>query len=278
MGYGVTSADAAGRRRARAGGGQSRRSTSPRSGPRSSPGAAHHALGNVDWRTVGILAAPGFVGAFAGATFLVQLDGEVARVVVAALLLALGALRHLAVPRAGAAALRRPALEARFLAPVGLVAGALDAVGGGGWGPVGTASMLSSGRLEPRKVIGVGRHRGVRGLGRRLARLPRRPRQPGHRVGRRGRAARRRRRGRADRRDLVRFLPARILGVAAGGLIVLTNVRTLGGAARRRAAHDRAARLARLTLWVLWISWAVKLDRAERAGGYGAPGRPRRLK
>ena len=37
---------------------------------------------------------------------------------------------------------------------MGLVAGALDAVGGGGWGPVGTTSLLSSGRLEPRKVVG----------------------------------------------------------------------------------------------------------------------------
>ena len=36
----------------------------------------------------------------------------------------------------------------------GLAAGVLDAVGGGGWGPVGTTSLLSSGRLEPRKVVG----------------------------------------------------------------------------------------------------------------------------
>ena len=43
------------------------RSTSPEIGTSLVSGAAHHALGNVDWRTVGI-AAPGFVGAFAGAT------------------------------------------------------------------------------------------------------------------------------------------------------------------------------------------------------------------
>jgi hypothetical protein len=40
------------------------------------------------------------------------------------------------------------------LAPLGLGAGFLDAVGGGGWGPVGTPTLLASGRLEPRKVIG----------------------------------------------------------------------------------------------------------------------------
>ena len=30
----------------------------------------------------------------------------------------------------------------------------MDAIGGGGWGPVGTTTLLSSGRLEPRKVVG----------------------------------------------------------------------------------------------------------------------------
>src|SRR3546814_8321060 len=54
-------------------------------------GLSHHKLGNVDWRTVGILAVPGFVGAFAGATFLASLDGDAARPWVAGILLALGA-------------------------------------------------------------------------------------------------------------------------------------------------------------------------------------------
>ena len=42
----------------------------------------------------------------------------------------------------------------RFLGPLGLIAGFLDASGGGGWGPVATSSLLASGRLEPRKVVG----------------------------------------------------------------------------------------------------------------------------
>src|SRR5436189_5840777 len=49
-------------------------------------GISHHTLGNVDWRTVGVLAVPGFVGAFAGATLLVNLDAEVAVPVVATIL------------------------------------------------------------------------------------------------------------------------------------------------------------------------------------------------
>ena len=116
-------------------------------------GLSHHTLGNTDWRTVGVLAAPGFVGAFAGATLLVNLDTDVAVPVVAVAAHRARHLRDLPVPdprrlRFG------PRPGARFLAPLGLFAGALDAVGGGGWGPVGTSSLLASGRLEPRKVVG----------------------------------------------------------------------------------------------------------------------------
>jgi uncharacterized membrane protein YfcA len=43
----------------------------------------------------------------------------------------------------------------KFLGPLGLVAGFLDAMGGGGWGPIATPTLLSSGRMEPRKIIGT---------------------------------------------------------------------------------------------------------------------------
>ena len=42
----------------------------------------------------------------------------------------------------------------KFLAPLGVFAGFVDATGGGGWGPVATPALLADGRLEPRKVIG----------------------------------------------------------------------------------------------------------------------------
>src|SRR5918994_349491 len=42
-----------------------------------------------------------------------------------------------------------------FLSPLGFVAGFLDAFGGGGWGPIATPTLLSSGRMEPRKIIGT---------------------------------------------------------------------------------------------------------------------------
>ena len=45
-------------------------------------------------------------------------------------------------------------LRRRMLAPLGLSAGFIDAVGGGGWGPVATPTLLAAGRVEPRLVIG----------------------------------------------------------------------------------------------------------------------------
>jgi uncharacterized membrane protein YfcA len=118
-------------------------------------GFSHYKFGNVDWRIVGIMAVPGGVGAFLGANFLVSLPAEVAKPWVALLLSALGAY---VLARFLLLSGRRPQFKGRvkavFLVPLGLVAGTMDAIGGGGWGPVGTTSLLSTGRIEPRKVIG----------------------------------------------------------------------------------------------------------------------------
>ncbi len=43
----------------------------------------------------------------------------------------------------------------KYLGPLGFFAGFMDAAGGGGWGPISTPTLLSSGRMEPRKVIGT---------------------------------------------------------------------------------------------------------------------------
>jgi uncharacterized membrane protein YfcA len=119
-------------------------------------GLSHSRFGNVDWRAVGLMTFPGAGGAFLGAVVLSSLDGEVAKPWVAAILAGLGLyvlwrfLGHRKMPRSS----DRP-LPAHFLLPLGLSAGFIDAVGGGGWGPVGTPTLLASGRLEPRKVVGT---------------------------------------------------------------------------------------------------------------------------
>jgi uncharacterized membrane protein YfcA len=233
-------------------------------------GIAHQALGNVDWRTVSILAVPGFVGAFAGATLLVNLDANLTKPLVAAILLTLGVYvtwRFLALRTLRFQA--RP--SARFLAPLGLVAGVVDAVGGGGWGPVGTTSMLSSGRLEPRKVVGsVDTAEFVVTVGASLGFLLALGSQGINwayvgalLVG--GVVAA------PIAATLVRFLPARVLGVSVGGVIVLTNLKTLAEVAGVPGITIAVLASMVFTLWVLWVAYAVKLDEADREGSAVAP-------
>jgi uncharacterized protein len=229
-------------------------------------GASHWKFGNVDWRTVGILAVPGGVGAFFGATFLSSLDGDVAKPWVALLLLSLGFYVLYRFLRLGG---RRPQFKSRpsafFLAPMGVVAGVMDAIGGGGWGPVGTTSLLSSGRLEPRKVVGsidtsefvvaVGASLGfLVGLGSQginfawaLALLA------GGVIAAPVAAW------------IVRHLAARVLGVAAGGFIVLTNAKTMMESWLGFEETDASLYAILAVLFVAWIALIVGAVNAERA-------------
>ena len=149
---------------------------------------------------------------------------------------------------------------------MGLVGGTLDSIGGGGWGPVGTTTLLSSGRLEPRKVVGsidtsefvvaVGGSLGfILALGSQgiewsyaLALLA------GGVI-----AA-------PIAAWLVKHLAARVLGVAAGGLIVLTNSKTIAEALGASGT----------TVGAIAVVVAVAVDRRHRLGR--APGAPRQAR
>ncbi|MBB3049890.1 hypothetical protein FHS23_000885 [Prauserella isguenensis] len=118
-------------------------------------GVSHWKFRNIDWRTVSILAVPGAIGAAIGAFALVAMSTDVASAWISAFLFLLGlyVLVRFAFLKLGKLITdKRPG--AKFLAPLGFVAGFVDASGGGGWGPVATTTLLSSGRLEPRKVVG----------------------------------------------------------------------------------------------------------------------------
>ena len=191
-------------------------------------GVSHWRLRNVDWPVVARIAGPGAVGAFLGATVLSALSTNWAKPIMAVILALLGI--YIIVRFViGIRPQLTKRLTLKFLAPLGLFAGFVDATGGGGWGPIATPALLSGGRLEPRKVIGsvdtaefavsaaaslgflvgigaAGIHWGyaiallVGGLiAAPLAAL------------------------------LVKVAPAHLLGVAVGGLIVLTNARVLFG-------------------------------------------------
>ncbi|GGL95880.1 MULTISPECIES: sulfite exporter TauE/SafE family protein [Micromonospora] len=190
-------------------------------------GVAHWRFGNVDWRVVGRIAVPGAVGAFAGATVLSWLSTETAAPWMAAILFTLGVYLLVRFARRLPATRTVGRLRSRFLGPLGLVAGFVDATGGGGWGPVATPALLVSGRMEPRKVIGsvdtsefvvsvaasLGFLIGLGGAGFVL------PMVLALLIG--GLIAA------PIAAWLVRVVPAQLLGAAVGGVIVLTNARIL---------------------------------------------------
>ena len=124
-------------------------------GTGASSGLAHHRFGNVDWKVVRRIALPGGIGAFIGATVLSALSTESSRPLSSLFLFVLGiyvVMRYLA---GGLRVLRKGPPRLRFLIPLGLIGGFVDATGGGGWGPVATPALLADGRLAPNRVIGT---------------------------------------------------------------------------------------------------------------------------
>ena len=117
-------------------------------------GAAHIRFKNVDWHALVKVAVPGGIGAFVGAMLLSNIDLSASRPWTASVLFILGALVLYRFTRPIILGKKRRA-RARWLAPLGLAGGFIDATGGGGWGPVVTTSLTASNALEPRKAIGT---------------------------------------------------------------------------------------------------------------------------
>lgn len=111
--------------------------------------ASHLHHRNVDWRLVIRLGIAGALGAALGAWVLSNVDSSFMRPYVSTYLLLIGIFILL---KAGRMAPTRDA-PAKWTAPVGFVAGFLDASGGGGWGPVTTSTLVGSGHA-PRIAIG----------------------------------------------------------------------------------------------------------------------------
>src|SRR3712207_1790185 len=110
-------------------------------------GVSHWKLGNVNWRTVGWMAVPGGAGAFLGAVVLSSISAEATKPFVAIFLFGLGVyiLARFSSNKIGRRIINKT-IPGKFLAPLGLGAGFLDAAGGGGWGPISTPTLLSRDR------------------------------------------------------------------------------------------------------------------------------------
>jgi uncharacterized protein len=233
-------------------------------------GTSHWRFGNVDWRTVWRIGVPGALGAFAGAYVLTSISTEVAAPWMAGILLAIG-VYVLARFALGRTPERRghAYVRGRHLAPLGLVAGFIDATGGGGWGPVATPTLLATGKMAPRKVIGsvdtseflvsvaasIGflfslGSEGVSwvAVGALLA---------GGLIAAPVAAW------------LVRKMAPRVLGAAVGGLIVVTNSRSLFSAFDVPSASRAPYYLGLFLLWGLAVAAALRWHRREDRSAWG---------
>jgi uncharacterized membrane protein YfcA len=113
-------------------------------------GLAHWKLGNVDKRLIWRLAIPGAIGGAIGAYVLTNIPGELVKPYISAYLLLIGIfIIYKAVHRKHSFVDEPP----NNVAPLGLIGGFVDAIGGGGWGPIVTSTLLGQG-TQPRYTIG----------------------------------------------------------------------------------------------------------------------------
>ena len=227
-------------------------------------GVAHHRFGNVDWHAVRRIAIPGGVGAFLGATLLSSLSTESARPLASALLFTLGiyVLLRFLLGKAQVQRKGRPGI--RFLAPLGLIGGFVDATGGGGWGPVTTPTLLADGRLAPNRVVGtvsasefiVALSASVgffTALGGEVVRLEFVAALLGGGLIAAPIAA-----------YMVRHLNPRLLGVVVGGFICFTNARVLLSAAGISGDAFLLTYVVIVTAWMTAVVFVVRAIRRER--------------
>lgn len=118
-------------------------------------GAFHFRFGNVKRDLVLSLAIPGVIGGVAGAYFLASVPGKTIKPFVAVILLMMGLLiLYRFLVKKNPITPENNGHSRGKLTLLGLVAGFMDAVGGGGWGPIATPSLILAGNDEPRQVVG----------------------------------------------------------------------------------------------------------------------------
>ncbi|MGH6620280.1 MAG: sulfite exporter TauE/SafE family protein [Alphaproteobacteria bacterium] len=111
-------------------------------------GASHVAHKNVDWPLFRRLVIPGVIGGIIGAYILTELPEEIVKPIVTVYLFLMAVLIFMRV-------LAKAHREWNAPIPLlGTAGGFLDAIGGGGWGPIVTSTLLASGD-HPRHTIGT---------------------------------------------------------------------------------------------------------------------------
>jgi len=236
-------------------------------GTTAASGVSHWRFGNVDWSKVTWLAIPGAIGAFFGAVVLASvITAEAAEPLVAIFLFGLGVfiLARFSFRRHEKPVRERP-VPRGLLAPLGLVAGFLDAAGGGGWGPISTPTLLSSGRMQPRKIVGtVDTSEFLVALAASIGFLLTLsfadiPWQVAGALLIGGVIAA------PVAAYIVRILPARILGTAVGGIILLTNAKTFSEAIGVGGGLAIVLYVLILVVWAAALGFSIMVNRQEKA-------------
>ncbi len=112
-------------------------------------GISHVKFGNVNKDLFIRLLVPGILGGILGAILVTQIDGTVFKPYISTYLLLLG----IYILSKAFRPLRLRRTSPRHVGKLALFGGFVDAAGGGGWGPVVTSTLVSSGN-DPRTTIG----------------------------------------------------------------------------------------------------------------------------
>ena len=110
---------------------------------------SHRAFGNIDRALFRKLLLPGVLGAVLGATILSSVSGDAIKPFVAGYLLVMGAIILLKALRPFP---KRTVTT--FVGPLGFVGACLDALGGGGWGPIVASNLIVRGN-DLRHTVGT---------------------------------------------------------------------------------------------------------------------------
>lgn len=112
-------------------------------------GFSHLKFGNVNKKLFRTLLIPGVIGGVLGAFISTAIDGAVLKPYISGYLLIMGLV---VIRKAFKKAQKKK--KTKGIGPLALFGGFVDAIGGGGWGPVVTTTLVGSGR-DPRYTIGT---------------------------------------------------------------------------------------------------------------------------
>ena len=113
-------------------------------------GISHIKLKNVSKNLFFKLLIPGIIGGVIGAYFLVSFESKILDIIIDCYLIVMGIIIFSKIFKKA----KKPREYGNYARVLGFAGGFSDALGGGGWGPVVTSTLLASGH-DTRKTIGT---------------------------------------------------------------------------------------------------------------------------